>query len=96
MTMTTGTAPTLGRIVHFNVDQTAAQKLNALGGKRYNVGEKVAGIIARVLENNVINLQLFPDSEEIMYLGNVPFSTGGQPGTWNWPEMVGEKQQVAA
>jgi hypothetical protein len=92
--MTTGMTPSLGRIVHFTVDATAAQKLNQLGGRRYNVGDKVAAIIARALDNNACNLHLFPEADENMYLAGVPYSTGSQPGTWSWPERIAE--QVAA
>jgi hypothetical protein len=93
--MTTGMTPSLGRIVHFTVDTNAAQKLNQLGGKKYNVGEKVAGIITRPLDNNACNLSLFADgADEVMHLSSVPYSTSNQPGTWTWPERIAE--QVAA
>jgi hypothetical protein len=85
--------PSLGRIVHFTVDSPTATKLNAIGGRRYNVGDKVAGIITRPLDNHTCNLMLFPDAEETVFVGNVPYSTGGtQPGTWTWPERIGEAQ----
>jgi hypothetical protein len=94
--MQPGIAPTLGRIVHFTVDTNAATKLNQIGGRRYNIGEKVAGIVTRPLDNHSCNLTLFPDAEETMFLANVPYSAGNQPGTWNWAERIGEAEQAAA
>lgn len=94
--MNPGQTPSLGRIVHFHVDPNAAQKLNQLGGRRYNVGDKVPGMIVRTLDNNACNLTLFPDADENMHISNVPFSTGIQPGTWAWPERTQETEQAAA
>jgi hypothetical protein len=88
--------PTLGRIVHFNVSTEIAAKLNQLGGKRYNISEKVPGMIVRTFENNACSLTLFPDAEETLHITNVPFSSGSQPGTWNWPERIAETTQEAA
>lgn len=89
--MQPGIAPSLGRIVHLACDTEAATKLNRLGGRRYNVGDKVAGIVTRALDNHACNLTLFPDAEETLFMPNVPFSAGGQPGTWSWPERVSEQ-----
>jgi hypothetical protein len=88
--------PTLGRIVHFNVSTEVAAKLNQLGGKRYNMSEKVPGMIVRIHDNSACNLTLFPDSEDTLRVVNVPYSTGSQPGTWNWPERIAETQEAAA
>jgi hypothetical protein len=82
--------------VHFTCDTIVAAKLNALGGRKYNVGERVAGIITRPLDNHSCSLTLFPDAEETLHVGNVPFSKGDQPGTWSWPERMGETQEAAA
>ena len=82
-------AVSIGRIVHFTVDGNAATKINQLGGRRYNSGEKCAGIVTRTHAENACNLTLFPDGAETMHLANVPYGTG-QPGTWSWPERTGE------
>lgn len=87
--MNTGQTATLGRIVHFTCDTNVSQKLNQLGGKRYNVGDKVPGIVTSAGENNVCNLKLMPDADDTLQIPHVPFSTGGQPGTWAWPERTG-------
>jgi hypothetical protein len=80
---------TIGRIVHFTVDTERAMKLNQLGKKRFNTGEKVAGIVTRTGENGECSLTLFPEGvEELFCVGGIPFSAGNQPGTWNWPERV--------
>ncbi len=94
--MNPGTAPSLGRIVHYTVDTQAATKLNALGGKRYNVSEKIPGMIVRLHENNACNLTLFPDAGDTIHFSNVPYSAGNQPGTWTWTERSGEQQEAAA
>ena len=94
--MNPGQTPTLGRIVHFTCDHEAATKLNQLGGKRYNISEKVAGVITRALDNNGCSLMLFPDADEVLHLSSVPFSTTNQPGTWSWPERIGETKEAAA
>jgi hypothetical protein len=97
MNPSSGTAPTLGRIVHFNVSTETAAKLNQLGGKRYNVGEKVPAMITGLAEHNACYLTLFPAlSDEMIAVPPVAFSTGNQPGTWNWPERIAETQQEAA
>lgn len=90
-------APSLGRTVHFTCDTNAAAKLNAVGGRRYNIGDKVAGIITHPLDNNAANLKLFPDAtDECLFMSAIPFSAGNQPGTWNWAERIGEAEQAAA
>jgi hypothetical protein len=91
-----GQPPSLGRIVHFHVNEDAARKLNSLGGKKYGVAEKCPAMIVRTLDNNACNLTLFPDAEEILHVANVAYSTGGQPGTWSYPERIGEAQEAAA
>jgi hypothetical protein len=88
--------PTLGRIVHFNVSTEVASKLNQLGGKRYNISEKIPGMIVRIHDNGACNLTLFPDADENLRVANVPYSTGSQPGTWNWPERIAETTEAAA
>jgi len=94
--MNPGQPPSLGRIVHFTVDNVSAAKLNQLGGRRYAVSEKCAAIITRVQDNNACNLTLFPDADEILHVSNVAYSTGGQPGTWSWPERIGDAVEAAA
>ncbi len=95
--MNPGTAPSLGRTIHFNVDASAAAKLNQIGKRRYNVGDKCPGVVTHTLENNAANLSLFVDgADEIMPLQNVPYSTTNQPGTWTYPEAIGEAGRVAA
>jgi hypothetical protein len=88
---------TIGRIVHFTVDTERAMKLNQLGKKRYNTGEKIAAMICGIGENGECYLTLFPPgSDEMLAVSGIPFSTGNQPGTWNWPERVGEAEEAAA
>lgn len=88
--------PTLGRIVHYSCDTNIAGKLNQLGGRKYNVGDIVPGIVTRTGENNVTSLMLFPDAEEPFHVSQIAFSTGNQPNTWNWPERAGTQQEAAA
>jgi hypothetical protein len=88
---------TIGRVVHFTVDTERAMKLNQLGRHRYNTGEKLPGMITGAGENGDCFLTLFPiGSEELLATSQVPFSTGNQPGTWNWPERVEEAKDAAA
>ncbi len=95
--MNPGTAPVIGRTVHFHVDAAAAAKLNQIGKRRYNVGDKCAGVITHPLDNSAVNLSLFVDgADELMPLPNVPYSAGSQPGTWTYPEAIGEAGRVAA
>ena len=91
-----GISPTLGRIVLFNVNPDAATKLNSIGGRKYNVGDKVPAMVVRPLDNNACNLTLFPDAEEIMHLSAIPYSSAAQPGTWSWLQREGEAEQAAA
>jgi hypothetical protein len=80
---------TIGRIVHYTVDTERAMKLNQLGKKRFNTGEKVPGIVTRTGENGDVSLSLFPEGvEELFCVGGIPYSAGNQPGTWNWPERA--------
>ena len=94
--MQPGIAPTLGRIVHYTCDPQTAQKLNQLGGRKYNVGDIVPGMVVRTTENNSVSLKLHPEAEDDLLISNIAFSTGGQPNTWNWPERVGETHEAAA
>jgi hypothetical protein len=88
---------TIGRIVHFNVDTDRAMKLNQLGKKRFNTGDKLAGIVTGCGENGECSLTIFPPgSEELLAVSGIPYSAGNQPGTWNWPERVGEAEEAAA
>ncbi|MCU1338858.1 MAG: hypothetical protein JWO19_4439 [Bryobacterales bacterium] len=86
----------LGRDIHFTVDRAASEKLNQIGGRRYNIAETVPGKIVRVLDNNACNLMLFPDADEVLHLSAVPFSASAQPGTWTWPERMAGTQEAAA
>jgi len=82
-------APTLGRIVNFTCDTNAATKLNQVGGRKYNIGDVVPGMVTYPLENRAANLKLFPDgTDECLHLSGVPYSSGSQPGTWSWPAQT--------
>ena len=83
--------PTLGRIVHYTCNPDTAGRLNALGGRKYNVNDIVPGIIVRAGDNNQCNLTLFPDADQVYHIAGVAFSNQGQPGTWGWPERIGEE-----
>jgi hypothetical protein len=73
----------IGRIVHFVLDS----------------GEHRPGIVVRVWDNGLIQLQVFTDSDKdgiyndrlppVMWKTSVHFDeTEKKPGTWHWPERV--------
>lgn len=78
--------PSIGRIVHY--------VLNA--GR--NAGEHRPAIIVRVWPGDLVNLQVFPDSNEDgtsndclpvpMWQTSIRFDADGANHTWHWPERV--------
>lgn len=90
--------PTLGRIVVVICDAEIAEKLNKtiVGGHHYKLGERVAAMVVGLNDNNAIGARLFPNGPGDLYLNSVPFSTGNQPGTWNWPDRISDTQEAAA
>lgn len=88
--------PTIGRIVHYVPTSEIARKIHGLGGPSNIPGYRIAAVIVGTHDNDACNLTLFPDvATDLMYLPTVPFSTGNQPGTWNWPERIGEAEVAA-
>lgn len=86
----------LGRIVMITVDADTATKLAKLATvHHYTVGQKLPGLVVGAMENNSISAKLFPDGPNDLYLTGIPFSTGNQPGTWNWPDRIGAEEQAA-
>lgn len=70
--------PTVGAVVHFTLQQGRS------------AGEVRAGIVVRVWDSGVINMQLFVDGTndqgaEGPWLTSVHYDAAGERGTWNWP-----------
>ena len=70
--------PTIGRIVIFNVPEDMKPKVN--------FAEKLPAIVVRVWSNGILNLKVFGDSPDVIWVTSV--SQGDGPNQWNWPEKV--------
>lgn len=87
--MATIDVPTVGRIVHFVVDASAATELSKLGNA-LPVGEHASALVVRVwgdTPTSCVNLQVFADGLGSVWVTSV---RGDQhdysPRSWHYPE----------
>ncbi len=80
--------PTIGRIVHYNTDDTDLFKMKA--AKQINGGcneaKVLPAIVVAVWSEECVNLRVVTDGNLDLWRTSV--TQGDKPGQWNWPEKV--------
>lgn len=87
------TLPTLGRIVHYTLNETDADKINARrvsaavpevgGGNRVVAGQDCAAVVVACWGNSSANLQVLLDGADSYWATSR--SEGDEQGRWHWP-----------
>jgi len=77
--------PTIGRIVHYNTDDSDKAKMNA--ARQINGGCNNASILPAVVvavwSESCINIRVIADGNLDLWKTSV--NQGDQPGQWSWP-----------
>lgn len=86
--------PTIGRIVHYRLNETDANRINArrdedpTTGNRVEAGQDYPAIVVRTWSTSV-NLKVFLDGKDTYWATSKQWATAQQDGDgqgcWHWP-----------
>lgn len=86
------TFPTLGRIVHYTLNDDDAAKINQRrdddpnSGNRVEAGQDCAAVVVAAWGNSSCNLTLLLDGKDTYWA--LSKSEGDERGHWHWPPRV--------
>jgi hypothetical protein len=77
--------PRVGKIVLFNVDEYTQKQIVEAAGEGWgaNTTPLLPAIIVKVWSGSCVNLKLFTDGKQDIWVTSV--SQGTEPRTWQWP-----------
>ena len=95
--------PTVGRIVHYQVNQSMVDKLRKEAEERGDrgeetwidipeVGQDLPMIVISVRSDDIVNGRIFVDGQALFDLWGNDVHKGAVPGTWHWPEISAENE----
>ncbi len=82
--------PTVGRIVHYRLSEQDAERANrqqSPDGNTARPGDVLPAIVVRVNQGNSVNLQVFLDGPDTLWVTSRGLD-GIEFGCWFWPPRI--------